>query len=290
MAPLSQAQVDTWVEDFMEAMQAPCDWKKLQELMNKRCTVEMPDEPKCKKFEDWKKKAEPFFNAFKAAKRTMPKGTRPIIVQSKKDEVEVIYAEQVKFTWTKGLEETYPNCTIVSGDKAKIFIYNRVLINGKGEGTWFQPVFSKNDFKMVDREEDKDSLLDQIYEDFTATNERFADDMKVEFPVAGKMDKTQMFNLLSQFGDVTRSMMKGCPPVNMSTGKDEIFEGIVPAQYSFKWNTALNDTFKLELAHGADVVLSSYDCLKIQKGKVISFAPHFDAQVNIKPAGKSRAN
>jgi len=109
MAPLSQAQVATWVEDFMEAMQSPCDWKKLQELMNKRCTVEMPDEPKCKKFDDWKKKAEPFFNSFKAAKRTMPKGTRPIIVQSKKDEVEVIYAEQLKFTWTKGLEDTYPN-------------------------------------------------------------------------------------------------------------------------------------------------------------------------------------
>ena len=99
-----------------------------------------------------------------------------------------------------------------------------------------------------------------------------------------------MFNLFSQFGDVTRSMMKGCPPVNMSTGKEEIFVGIVPAQHSFKWNTALNDTFKLELAHGADVVLSSYDCLQIQKGKVISFAPHFDAQVNIKLAGKSGAN
>jgi len=193
MPPLSQAQVETWVEDFMEvsspprpsfclmgsclrypavlllqfptalatlllnltlsslsqAMQSPPDWKKLQEMMNKRCTVEMPDEPKAKKFEDWKKKAEPFFASFKSAKRTMPKGTKPIIVQSKKDEVEVIYAEQCKFTWTKGLEESYPNCTIASGDKAKIFIYNRVLINGKGEGTWFQPVFSKNDFKMV---------------------------------------------------------------------------------------------------------------------------------------------
>ena len=39
----------------------------------------------------------------------------------------------------------------------------------------------------------------------------------------------------------------------------------------------------------ADVVLSSYDCLKIKSGKVISFAPHFDPAANIKPAGKSGA-
>jgi hypothetical protein len=290
MPALTQAQVETWVEDFMDAMQAPPDWKKLQEMMNKRCTVEMPNEPKAKKFEDFKKKCEPFFASFKSAKRTIPKGAKPIIVNAKKDEVEVIYPEQCLFTWTSGLSETYQNCTLASGDKSKIFIYNRVMINAKGECTYFQPVFSNNDFKGADRAEDTDSLLNQIYDDFTPANERFSsDDLKVEFPVVGKMDKAQMFDLLSKFGGCQRELMKGCPPVNMSTGKDEIFEGIVGVNYKFKWDKSLNDTFKLELADGADVVLRSYDCIKIKSGKVISFAPHFDAQANIKPAGKSGA-
>ena len=52
----------------------------------------------------------------------------------------------------------------------------------------------------------------------------------------------------------------------------------------------LNEAFKLELADGADVTLTSYDCLKIKAGKVISFAPHFDPAAHIKPAGKSGAN
>lgn len=289
MPALTQAQVETWVEDFMEAMQSPPDWKKLQDMMNKRCTVEMPNEPKAKKFEDFKKKCEPFFASFKAAKRTIPKGAKPIIVNAKKDEVEVIYPEQCLFTWTAGLAENYPNCTLASGDKSKIFIYNRVLLNAKGECTYFQPVFSNNDFKGADRAEDTDSLLNQIYDNFTPANERFADDMKIEFPVVGKMEKAQMFDLLAKFQGCKRELMKGCPPVNMSTGKDEIFEGIVGVNYKFKWSASLNDSFKLELADGADVVLSSYDCIKIKGGKVITFAPHFDASTNIKPAGKSGA-
>ena len=289
MPALTETQVATWVEDFMEAMQSPPDWKRLQEMMNKRCTVEMPGEPKCKKFEDWKKKSEAFLASFKNAKRVIPKGAKPIIVQSKKDEVEVIYPEQCSFTWTAGLADAYPNCTLASGDKSKIFIYNRVLLNAKGECNYFQPVFSSNDFKGADRAEDTDSLLDQIYQEFNAGNARFGDDMKVEFPVVGKMDKAGMFELFAKFGGCQRAMQKGCVPVNMSTGKDEVFEGIVPCVYSFKWSSALNDVFKLELADGADVVLSSYDCLKIKSGKVISFAPHFDPAANIKPAGKSGA-
>jgi len=289
MPAMTQSQVETWVDDFLEAMQSPPDWKRLQEMMNKRCTVEMPNEPKCKKFDDWKKKAEVNYASYKNAKRSMPKGAKPIIVQAKKDEVEVIFPEQCVFVWTKGLEEIYPNCTIASGEKSKIFIYNRVLLNAKGECSYFQPVFSINDFKGADRAEDTDSLLDQIFEEFSAENERFSDDMKVEFPVVGKMDKAQMFDLLSKFGGCKRSLMKGCPPVNMSTGKDEVFEGIIPAVYNFKWSAALNDAFKLELADGADVELKSYDCIKIKSGKVIAYAPHFDAQCNIKPAGKSGA-
>jgi len=289
MPPLTEPQVSAWIDDYLEAMSSPPDWKKLQELFNKRCTVEMPGEPKAKKFEDWKKKCEPLLASFKNAKRAMPKGTKPIIVQAKKDEVEVIFPEQCLFTWTQGLSERYPNCTIASGDKSKIFIYNRLILNAKNECSWLQPVFSANDFKGADRAEDTDSLLDQIYQDFTPGNARFADEMQVEFPVAGKMDKAGMFDLFSKFGGCQRSMMKGCVPVNMSTGKDEVFEGIVPAVYAFKWNAALNEKLKLELADGADVVLNSYDCIKIKSGKVISFAPHFDAQLNIKPAGKSGA-
>ena len=289
MPALTEAQVGTWVDDYLEAMSSPPDWKRLSELFNKRCTVEMPNEPKAKKFEDWKKKNEDFFAVFKNAKRAMPKGTKPIVVQAKKEEVEVIFPEQCMFTWTKGLEEIYTNVSISSGEKSKIFIYNRVILTSKGECSYLQPVFSSNDYKGADRAEDTDSLLDQIYQEFQASNERFADDMKVEFPVAGKMDKAQMFELFGKFGGLQRSMQKGCVPVNMSTGKDEVYEGIVPAVYSFKWSTALNDTFKLELADGADVVLQSYDCVKIKGGKVISFAPHFDPAVNIKPAGKSGA-
>jgi hypothetical protein len=299
MPAMTEAQVSTWVTDFLDALSNPTggkkgdtggvDWKKLEDMMNKRCTVELPGEPKCKKFDDFKKKAEEFLASFKGAKRTVPKGAKPIIVQSKKDEVEVIFPEQCLFTWSTGLAEHYPNCTLASGDKAKIFIYNRVLLNGKGECSYYQPVFSNNDFKGADRAEDTDSLLDQIYEDFTPGNARFADDMKVEFPVVGKMEKAGMFDLFAQFKGLKRQMQAGCPPVNMSTGKDEVFEGIVPCVYSFKWSAALNDTFKLELADGADVVLTSYDCLKLKSGKVISFAPHFDPSVNIKPAGKSGA-
>jgi len=60
----------------------------------------------------------------------------------------------------------------------------------------------------------------------------------------------------------------------------------------------LNDTLMLELADGADLVLSSYDCrvvlsshdcLQIKQGTVIPFSPHVDVQVNIKPVGQSRA-
>lgn len=82
-------------------------------------------------------------------KRSIPKGAKPIIVQSKKDEVEVIYPEQCMFTWTGGLADAYPNCTLASGDKSKIFIYNRVLLNAKGECNYYQPVFSSNDFKST---------------------------------------------------------------------------------------------------------------------------------------------
>lgn len=286
---MTESQVETWCDDFLEAMQSPPDWKRLQELFNKRCTVEMPGEPKAKKFEDWKKKAEPFLAGFKNAKRAMPKGTKPIIVQGKKDEVEVIFPEQCTFTWTKTLEEIYPNVSIASGEKTKIFIYNRVLLNSKSECSFYQAVFSPSDYKGADRAEDKDSLLDQIFESFTPANERFSEEIKVEFPVAGKMDKTQMFELFGKFGAVQRSMMKGCVPVNMSTGKDEVFEGVIPAVYNFKWSAALNEVFKLELADGADVQLTSFDCIKIKAGKVIAYAPHFDAENNIKPAGKSGA-
>ena len=88
MPALTEPAVQTWVEDYLEAVSAPPDWKRLQELFNKRCTVEMPGEPKAKKFEDWKKKAEPFLAGFKNAKRSIPKGAKPIVVQAKKEEVE----------------------------------------------------------------------------------------------------------------------------------------------------------------------------------------------------------
>ena len=47
----------------------------------------MPGDAKCKKFDDFKKKKKQILASFKGAKRTVPKGAKPIIVQSKKDDV-----------------------------------------------------------------------------------------------------------------------------------------------------------------------------------------------------------
>ena len=45
MAPLTQEAVQKWVDDFMKATsgggdpKCPTDWKRIEELMSKRCTV-----------------------------------------------------------------------------------------------------------------------------------------------------------------------------------------------------------------------------------------------------------
>ena len=66
---------------------------------------------------------------------------------------------------------------------------------------------------------------------------------------------------------------------------------IVPVIYEFTWNSALTETFKRHIPEGTKVQLQSYDCLQVDRtgivaadfGKIISFAPHFDPEVNINP-------
>ena len=105
---LSDAEIKGWLEEFMDAMSAPVDFGRLKNLMSKRVTVEMPGEPKCKKFEDFEKKCAPFFNSFKSSKRSIPKGASIISVPAKKDGGNMIVPEICHFNWTKELAETYP--------------------------------------------------------------------------------------------------------------------------------------------------------------------------------------
>eukprot|EP00960_Hanusia_phi_P043219 755938-Hanusia_phi.AAC.5 len=291
MAALTQAQVKSWVDDLLEGLASPVDWTKLQKLMSKRVTVEMPGEPKAKKFEDWKKKSEPFYDCFKNAKRTVPKNAQAIFVRSKKDEIEVICPEVCSFVWTSALQEMYPQVTLAPGDKSRIFGYLRFKLSGKSECSWFAPLFSPTDFKQESRADDDDSFLHKLYLQWNEGVEKIQDslgeEIKAEFPTVGKVDKSGMMEILALFKDCKRSFMPGCHPVMMAIGKDDTSEGIVPVIYTFKWSAALNDKFKLQLADNAEVELRSYDCVTVKNNKVISFAPHFDPETNIKPVGKS---
>merc|ERR1712216_598777 len=112
--PLTSEQVNEWVCKFLVATSGgggatpATDWKTLQDLFSKRSSVEMPGEPKYKKFEDWQKKGTVYYNSFKGAKRTIPEGAAPIIMppSGKKDEYEVIVPEHTLFEWNSGSQLT----------------------------------------------------------------------------------------------------------------------------------------------------------------------------------------
>jgi len=288
---MSESDVKAWAEEFLDAMSAPVDWGRLKNLMSKRCTVEMPNEPKCKKFEDYEKKYAEFLGWFKGAKRSMPKGSNIMIVPAKKDELDVIVPELCKFNWTKELGEQYPNVNMASGEKAKIMIYNRFKLNGKKEATWYSPLFFHGDFKNQDRAEDDDTFAHKFYQAWNAGAhaDMMGDEVKAELPVAGKMNKEQMLQVYATFKECTRSTVPGLSPVLVPTGKDEVSEGVMPAVYKFKWAASLNDLFKVEIAEDADVELRSFDMLTVKAGKLIGFQAFFDPAACIKPIKKSGA-
>jgi len=288
---MSESDVKAWADEFLDAMSAPVDWTRLQNLMSKRCTVEMPNEPKCKKFEDFQKKNAEFLNWFKGSKRAVPKGANIIVVPAKKDEVDVIVPEQCKFTWTKDLGERYPNVNMASGDKAKVIIYNRLKLNAKKECTWFSPLFFHGDFKNQDRAEDDDTAVHKMYQalDAGTADELMGEEIKAEMPVAGKMNKEQLLQVFANFKECKRTVVPGLAPVSLPTGKDEIHEAIMPCAYQFKWAASLNELFKVEIADGSEVELRSYDQLTIKSGKLIGFQGFFDPATCIKPVKKSGA-
>jgi len=288
---LSDAEIKGWLEEFMDAMSAPVDFGRLKTLMSKRVTVEMPNEPKCKKFEDWEKKAAPFLNSFKSSKRAIPKGASIIAVPAKKDEVDVIVPEICKFNWTKELTEAYPNVNLSSGEKAKITIYNRLKLNSKKECVWYAPLFAPAEFKNQDRAEDDDTFGFKLAQAFNAgtVDTLLGEEVKAEMPAAGKMNKEQMMAVYAQFKEAKRGAVANVPAVHAVTGKDDITEAIFPMVAAFKWSASLNELFKVELAEDAEVELRSYDTLQIKGGKLIGLQSFFDPATCIKPVKKSGA-
>lgn len=288
MPALDQAQLNSWTEDFLESMGAPTDWEKLKTLMSKRVSVEMPNEPKIKKFEDWEKKCKDFWKNFKNAKRAMPKGVTCGMMPGKKEEVDVIIPELVQFVYTKELQEMYPNVNLASGEKAKVFVYNILTLNNKKEATDLKCLFTPAAFLNQDRVFDDDGFVDKLYQDWQ--EEKLADEMKVSFPGVTKQDRTALLATMAKFKDCKRELVKGCPTVSISTGKDEIYECMAHVQYSCTWDASLNEMFKTEIADGAAITFKSFDRIKTKANKVIEFHMMFDPASALKPAGKSGGN
>ena len=267
-----------------------------------RDQVEMPGEPKYKKFEDWQKKGTVYYNSFKGAKRTIPEGAAPIIMppSGKKDEYEVIVPEHTLFEWNSGSQLTLDPLKVTNlkpTDKSKVFVYHRFTLSGKGECTWYSPVYSVHDFRKEDLAyEDDAKEITRLYTDFTEEHPLWAgEEVAVVWPGAGKMDKAANFELLRKFTDCTRTIMPNCSPVSMGLLPDKdgkvVHECIVPVIYTFKWSSALNDVFKIEVSDGSQVELRSFDYLRVDRtgivaadfGKIISFEPFFNPAVNIQP-------
>ena len=98
-----------------------------------RDQVEMPGEPKYKKFEDWQKKGTVYYNSFKGAKRTIPEGAAPIIMppSGKKDEYEVIVPEHTLFEWNSGSQLTLDPLKVIQyiAKRVHLLICNQDVVN-----------------------------------------------------------------------------------------------------------------------------------------------------------------
>lgn len=288
---LSQPEVNAWVEEYLDALSAPADFNRLKPIMSKRVTVEMPLEPKIKKFEDWEKKCKDYYGSFKGAKRTVVKGAAVIAVPAKKDEVDVIIPHQCLFAWTKELGERYPNVNLASGEKAKILIYDQVKISNKSECSNLAPIFSPADFKNLERKDDEDNWGFKFLAGLQKGNFDILDDAMVFVTGGNKGTKDNFLETEKKISGVEYSMTTGLQPVLGQSDKDNVSEAIVPLTRSFKWADAYTEIFPgCNFAAGADVRMVSYELLQVKAGKVIHAQTHCDPATCIKPAGKSGAN
>mmetsp|Transcript_16333 Transcript_16333/g.39461 ORF Transcript_16333/g.39461 Transcript_16333/m.39461 type:complete len:289 (+) Transcript_16333:117-983(+) len=288
MPPITQSEMNQWTEDYQESMTAPQDWNRLKGLMSKRVTVHMPAEPTMKKFEDWQKKCQDFWKNFKNMKRNIPKGVNVGVMPGKKDEVDCVIPELVNFTYTKELQEMYPNVNLASGEKTKMFVYTKLTLNSKKECLEMKPIFTPTAFLNDTRQFDDDGFVDKLYQDWQ--EEKLAEEVKCSFPGVPKQDKAALLALMAKFKDCSRELVKGCPTVTMPSGKDDTSEAMAHVSYKFNWDASLNEMFKTDLAEGAAVEIKSYDTIKIKAGKVVEFHMLFNPATNIKPAGKSGGN
>lgn len=239
---------------------------------------------------DWEKKQKDYLSSFKSAKRSLPKGAAAISCAAKKDEVEVIFPEQVLFTWTKELGERYPNVNLASGEKAKLMIYDRVKLNSKSECSDFIPLFSPADFKNLDRKDDEDNWGFKFLASMSAGFDIVSD--QCIYVVGGnKGTKDNLLESEKKIGTVSYAMTPNLMPVIGQADKDGVSDAIVPITRSFKWADGLTELFPgCNFVAGADVKMTSYEILSVKEGKVIKMQTHCDPATCIKPAGKSGAN
>lgn len=288
---LSQPEVNSWIEEFLDAMSAPADFERLKPLMSKRVSVHYPGEPTMKKFEDWEKKQKTFICSFKGAKRSIPKAGMAVTVAAKKDEVCVVFPEQILFTWTKELQEKFPNVNLGSGEKSKIQIFNTMKISSKKECSDYTPLFSTGDFKNVDRADDEDNWGFKFLNSLKEGSASLVSDECVFVSGGNKGTKDNFLEGEKALKDLQYSMTGTLQPVTGPADKDGNIDAIVPLTRTFKWADGLTERFPgCNFTAGAEVSMKSYEILTVKEGKVIKMSSHMDPATCIKPAGKSGAN
>jgi len=289
---LSQPEVNAWHEEFLEAYAAPVDFARLKGIMSKRLTVEMPLEPKIKKFEDFEKKQKDVLGAYKNAKRTLPKGAPIISCAAKKDEVDVVSPQLCQFVWTKELTEMYPNVNLGPGEKAKIMMFDRFKLSSKKECSNYSPVFSPADFKGQDRKDDEDGWGWKFLKALQAGEVAdLIDDAAVFATAAGKATKDDFLASEKKFEGLSYAMINNLSPVITMPDKDGVSEAIIPLSRTFKWADSMTEAYPgNDFTAGAEVRMMSYEELTVKAGKVTKIHSYMDPATCIKPAGKSGAN
>mmetsp|Transcript_13161 Transcript_13161/g.33141 ORF Transcript_13161/g.33141 Transcript_13161/m.33141 type:complete len:291 (+) Transcript_13161:132-1004(+) len=289
---LSQPEVNAWLEEFLEAYAAPVDFARLKGIMSKRLSVEMPNEPKIKKFEDFEKKHKDILSAWKGAKRVVPKGAPVISCAAKKDEVDVISPQQVNFVWTKELCEVWPNVNLGPGEKAKVQMYDRFKLSSKKECSNYAPVFSPADFKGQDRKDDEDGWGWKLIKALQAgTVAEMIDDAAVFSTPGGKQTKDDFLAAEKKLEGLSYASIGSLQPVITMPDKDGVCEAIIPLARTFKWADGMTEAYPgNDFTAGAEVRMVSYEELTVKAGMVTKIRSHMDAATCIKPAGKSGGN
>lgn len=143
--------------------------------------------------------------------RTIPAGGTIISVTGKKDDSEVIVPEETFFEWNAGSTLAFGAAGITPTTKAKVFLYHRFTLSSKGECSWYAPLFAVADFRKEDMSyEDDAKEIAKLYADFTEEHPLWAaEEIAVQWPVAGKMDKAALFALFKGFTDCQREVRDG---------------------------------------------------------------------------------